>query len=217
MTIPRGNVNEPDAPAAATSEPSAQTEPNDAHTVTAALDEAPTVITLSDDEVDAAQPDPSIEPQVATSPVVELPEPNVAEPDQINDSFDAPADSTPVKSSPNGTPAENDALKSPPRKSARLSAKRRLSTSIDSPSSRSESPLPRRRSTRRNSNSLLAEPPKLDNLTVALSRIDETLQSDESASVDSKGPADAAESDKSKEIDDLASAFIEEFVEEFVD
>lgn len=141
-----------------------------------------------------------------------------------------------------GTVDDSDdrALKSPPRKSARLSAKRRLSESIDSPIVRCESPLSRRRTTRRNSNaSQLSEPTKPDGLNVTLSTIDESQQIVDTQQIDEIHQIDdttvlapeatekadktdeslnESKSDKAEEaVDELASAFIEEFVEEFVD
>lgn len=107
--------------------------------------------------------------------------------------------------------SEDRALKSPPRKSARLSAKRRLSASIDSPTVRSDSPSLRRR-TRRNSNSQ-QDTPTMDNLVVSLSPISESQQTNENKFVVEENETDMA----TEKIDELASAFIEEFVEEFVD
>lgn len=123
------------------------------------------------------------------------------------------AESAIVIDSSSDSVADSDdrALKSPPRKSARLSAKRRLSASIDSPTVRSESPLARRR-TRRNSNSQ-QDLSKMDNVVVTLSPIKESQQSNEN-----QFTVDESKADKTEEkIDEMASAFIEEFVEEFVD
>lgn len=206
MTIPSDSTTVPDAPATIESEPIVQFED----------DQAPAETVEIEDEVDAILSEQPVELAEVGSPAVDLVGQSVLEGDQSNNSTDAPAETTPVKSSSNDAMAESDSLKSPPRKSARLSAKRRLSASIDSPSSRSESPLPRRRSTRRNSNTL-TESPKLDSLCVTLSRIDETQLSDESTSAEPTTNAEAAKSDKNDDIDELASAFIEEFVEDFID
>lgn len=175
---------------------------------------------------------------LAAEPIEKSHEPITTTNDEIVDNVK----SSPVKELPESIPtieidpspdtvADNDdkSLKSPPRKSARLSAKRRLSESLDSPIVRSESPLPRRRSTRRNSNSSqVSEIAKSDALNVTLSTIAETQQQIDDATGEESVPTEetaiaedavnTSKSDKADQsIDELASAFIEEFVEEFVD
>lgn len=181
---------------------------------------------------------------VSGDPVVEA----VQEPVQTDANNMVTGKRSPIKELPNSIPTiptieidpspstvadgDDKTLTSPPRKSARLSAKRRLSESIDSPIVRSEppivrseSPFPRRRSARRNSNvSQLYEATKTDGLNVTLLTIDETQTFEDTTEQATKAGETAEESsnesklDKSEEdVDELASAFILEFVEEFVD
>lgn len=178
---------------------------------------------MVDDVVDSIniqdeQPSEPIEsPQLSTIQVEEVVDDKIVE---INDNSSedkqiegSPAESAILIDSSSESIAEGEdrALKSPPRKSARLSAKRRLSASMDSPTVRSDSPLPRRR-TRRNSNSL-QDTPKPHNLLVSLSPISESQQANENQFIVEEDKTDKA----AEKIDELASAFIEEFVEEFVD
>lgn len=118
--------------------------------------------------------------------------------------------------------SEEKPLTSPPRKSARLSAKRRDSTNTDSDISvttKSESPLPIRRSLRRNSTSSQdATPVKAkDELTVKkLPTIVETAdQADgKDKQIASSTDENATQTSEKALVDELAAAFVEEFIDD---
>lgn len=113
--------------------------------------------------------------------------------------------------------SEEKPLTSPPRKSARLSAKRRDSA-IDSDISvtKSESPIPRRRSLRRNSTSSQDIPPptksKEESVPQKLATIEETDKTDSQA----KSIIIDNETRKSEMelVDELAASFVDEFIDE---
>lgn len=108
--------------------------------------------------------------------------------------------------------AEKSAL-SPPRKSARLSLKRRLSsTDCDSSSSRCDSPIPRRRSTRLNSNAV-QEAAKSDEKNKKLPAIIELNTVAETTPLKTQQTGNEIKTKAEDElVDELASAFVEEFV-----
>lgn len=113
---------------------------------------------------------------------------------------------------------EEKSLISPPRKSARLSAKRRLSsTDCDSSGSRCDSPVPRRRSTRLNSSSI-QETPKLDDknkkLTpiIELSTVAEKTENKTPIKIQQSGDGTKTKAEDEL-VDELASAFVEEFID----
>lgn len=191
----------------------------------------------AEDAVDSAQ---EAQSEQLAAPIEKPQEPVITDDQNVEATENSPIKELPESETPViptitidpdvGTVDDSDdkALKSPPRKSARLSAKRRLSESLDSPIVRSESPLPRRRSTRRNSNaSQLSEATKSDGLNITLSTIDETQQIDDTTILTPETTEKADKTDESlnesksdkadESVDELASAFIEEFVEEFVD
>lgn len=106
---------------------------------------------------------------------------------------------------------------SPPRKSARLSAKRRDSTTENESDSRklSESPLPKRRSMRLNSaSSQDTPPPKIrdESSIKKMPTISENVK-------DVQGECDRSEKDGNKNkceqalVDELAAAFVDEFID----
>lgn len=112
--------------------------------------------------------------------------------------------------------AEEKPLTSPPRKSARLSAKRRDSaTDSDiSITTKSESPVPRRRSLRRNSTSSqdIPPPPKAKEEPPKLPTIDENDKTDSQAKL-LEAENENCNNEKTL-VDELAAAFVEEFIDE---
>lgn len=112
------------------------------------------------------------------------------------------------------------ALPSPPRKSARLSAKRHdICTEADSLVTKSESPLPRRRSTRLSSTSSQDFAPakmREESATKRLSVIMEKDKVDAVSSPQTKSVRPESEEQKVEKdmVDELAAAFVEEFIDD---
>lgn len=111
-------------------------------------------------------------------------------------------------------------LISPPRKSARLEAKRRDSTSSNTESelgSRkiTDSPVPKRRSVRLNSTSSQDTPPakiREESIIKKMPTITEHEKSNVQDEIDSGAKKDKNNSDQTL-VDELAAAFVEEFIE----
>lgn len=106
---------------------------------------------------------------------------------------------------------------SPPRKSARLEAKRRDSTSENEMSTRrmSESPVPKRRSMRLNSTSSQDTPPaKIRDETIIkkMPTITEIEKSNGQSEVDGSASNGKHNSDQAL-VDELAAAFVDDFIE----
>lgn len=115
---------------------------------------------------------------------------------------------------------EEKPLTSPPRKSARLSAKRRDSTTDSDISivTKSESPVPRRRSLRRNSTSSQDATPikakeepakKLPTIVETSDQFDGNAKQTTSDSTDSE-----TQKNEKALVDELAAAFVEEFIDD---
>lgn len=106
---------------------------------------------------------------------------------------------------------------SPPRKSARLEAKRRDSTTENEICSRkmSESPVPKRRSVRLNSTSSQDTPPakiREESIIKKMPTITENEKNIGQSEVDSGAKNDKNNSEQAL-VDELAAAFVEEFIE----
>lgn len=118
--------------------------------------------------------------------------------------------------------SEEKPLTSPPRKSARLSAKRRDSTNTDSDISvttKPESPLPIRRSLRRNSTSSQDATPvkaKDESTVKKLPTIVETTDQADGKDKQTTSSTDENETQTSEKalVDELAAAFVEEFIDD---
>lgn len=118
--------------------------------------------------------------------------------------------------------SEEKPLTSPPRKSARLSAKRRDSTNTDSDISvttKPESPLPIRRSLRRNSTSSQDATPvkaKDESTVKKLPTIVETTDQADGKNKQTTSSTDENETQTSEKalVDELAAAFVEEFIDD---
>lgn len=112
---------------------------------------------------------------------------------------------------------QNEPLVSPPRKSARLTAKRRDSTSENDTNSRkmTESPVPKRRSTRLNSAaSQDTPPPKIRDESSAkkMPTITENVKDKAENECDHSAKNEKNKSDQAL-VDELAAAFVEEFID----
>lgn len=110
--------------------------------------------------------------------------------------------------------SNEQSLPSPPRKSARLSAKRRDSaTDSDASITRCESPIPRRRSLRRNSISVQdSTPAKTKDESKKLPVITEVDGSAKSPKT--KTTENETQQSEKALVDELASAFVEEFIDD---
>lgn len=117
--------------------------------------------------------------------------------------------------------SEEKPLTSPPRKSARLSAKRRDSTTDSdmSVTTKSESPIPRRRSLRRNSTSSQDATPvkaKDESTVKKLPTIVETADQADGKDKQTVNSTDENETQKDEKalVDELAAAFVEDFIDD---
>lgn len=116
--------------------------------------------------------------------------------------------------------SEEKPLTSPPRKSARLSAKHQDSSmdSDISTTTKSESPVPRRRSLRRNSTSSQDATPvksKEEPLIKKLPTIVETAdQIDSKSKPTTSNNENEIKTSEKELVDELAAAFVEEFIDD---
>lgn len=105
---------------------------------------------------------------------------------------------------------------SPPRKSARLSAKRRdsIADSDISVTSKCESPIPRRRSMRFNSTSSVDTPPKRAKEETIIKKLPTINEAEKQTNEvqPSKDDNDGQKSEKEL-VDEMAAAFVEEFID----
>lgn len=152
--------------------------------------------------IDKASPS-SPEPQV-----IELAEPKVNTPN--NKALSIVIDD-------NDDHDEEELSISPPRKSARLEAKRRDSNSENEMSSRkmSESPVPKRRSMRLNSTSSQDTPPakiRDESIVKKMPTITENDKNNTRSEVDGNAKNGKNNSDQAL-VDELAAAFVDDFIE----
>lgn len=117
--------------------------------------------------------------------------------------------------------SEEKPLTSPPRKSARLSAKRRDSaTDSDiSVTTKSESPVPRRRSLRRNSTSSQDGTPAKAKEELANKKLPTIVETVDQADGKSKQTTSNDNENETKKdekalVDELAAAFVEDFIDD---